>query len=306
MLPSAEDLFLFAVAFVIPCAVIFAFMPRYLGLLHSRGMEATDVLKPGQAKVPSPVGPLLIAAIIVAEIAIYLVHESTIPLVVIEVSLIAGAIGLYDDLRGLGGIVQPLLLTLAAVPLLAEEQVHHSLYAGTLSFPFFGSTGTHFIIFAILIVAAMPVSANAFNMLDSFNGEISGFTSLVSVALVAGVVIEGVGSTSFDYVRVAAALPLAATAICFYYYNRYPARAFDGNTGSLSFGALYAALAIMGGVEIAALVALIPAVLNSYYIIYSVRGLVEHKQMEASPTFLGEDGKLHASEKTKAPTTLVR
>ena len=83
-------------------------------------------------------------------------------------------------------------------------------------------------------------------------------------------------------------------------------RAFDGNSGSLAFGALYAALAIMGGVEIAALVAMVPAVLNSYYILYSMRGLVEHKEMESRPTYLGEDGKLHATDKPKVPTTLVR
>ncbi len=262
--------------------------------------------KPGQTKVPTPAGPLLIAAIVAGEIGIYLVHESTIPLVAIEVSVVAGAVGLYDDLRGLGGIIKPTLVALAAAPLILEEQVHHSLYTGSLAFPIFGSTGTHFIIFALLIVAAMPVSANAFNMLDAFNGEISGFTGLVSVALVAGMVMEGLSSSNFDWVRLAAALPLMAAAFSFYYYNKFPAKAFDGDTGSLAFGALYAALAIMGGVEIAALVALIPAVINSYYILYSAKGLVEHKQMKMRPTYLGTDGKLHATEDAKAPTTLVR
>lgn len=281
-------------------------MPRYMSLLRSWGRVATDVHKPGQTKVPTPAGPLLVAAIVVGELAIYLLHESTIPLVAIEVTLVAGFIGLYDDLKGLGGIVKPALLMLAAVPLLVEEQVHHTLYTGTLSFPVFGATGTHFFIFAVLIVAAMPVSANAFNMLDAFNGEISGFTSLVSLALVVGIAMEGLVTPDFDYIRLASALPLAAAAVSFFYFNRYPARAFDGDTGSLAFGALYAALAIMGGVEIAALVALIPAVLNSYYILYSMRGLVEHKEMESRPTYLGDDGKLHANEGRGAPTTLVR
>lgn len=306
MLPTGTELLTFILAFALPCIVVLVFMPRYLDLLRSRGRLATDVHKPQQTKVPTPAGPLLIAAIIAGEVAIYLVNPSTIPVVAIEVTLIAGAIGIYDDLRGLGGIVKPLLLTLAAVPLLIEEQVHHSLYAAVLNFPLFGATGTHFIIFAILIVAAMPVSANAFNMLDAFNGEISGFTVLVSVALATGVVMEGLATPNFDYIRLAAVLPLAATAVCFYYYNKFPAKAFDGDSGSLTFGALYATLAIMGGVEIASLVALIPAVLNSYYILYSMRGLVEHKQMELRPTYLGKDGKLHATEKAKAPTTLVR
>ena len=79
-----------------------------------------------------------------------------------------------------------------------------------------------------------------------------------------------------------------------------------GTAGASSSAALYAALAIMGGVEIAALVAVIPAVLNSYYILWSVRGFVEHKQMGARPTYRGNDGRLYASEQPGAPTTLAR
>ena len=33
---------------------------------------------------------------------------------------------------------------------------------------------------------------------------------------------------------------------------------------------------------------------------------MEHKHMGLRPTYLGEDGKLHASEQPGAPTTLVR
>ncbi len=306
MLPSVEDLLLFSVAFVVPCVIIFALMPTYIRLLTSRGRLATDVHKKGGEKVPTPAGPLLILAIVVGEAAIYALNESSIPLAAIAVTLVAGVVGLYDDFRGLGGVVKPLLLMLAAVPLILLERVHGSLYNAQLFFPLFGGTGTHYIIFAILIVAAMPVASNAFNMLDAFNGELSGFTALASVALIVAILFRASAFSSFDFIRLAAALPLAATALCFYFYNRYPSRIFDGDSGSLMFGALFATLAIVGGVEIAALVAVIPAVLNSYYIIYSIRGFVEHKRMAARPTFLGEDGMLHASEQPGAPTTLVK
>jgi UDP-N-acetylglucosamine--dolichyl-phosphate N-acetylglucosaminephosphotransferase len=152
----------------------------------------------------------------------------------------------------------------------------------------------------------MPVASNAFNMLDAFNGELSGFTVIATAALLIAIVFRAVSSSSFDYIRLAATLPLAAAALCFYFYNRYPSRIFDGDSGSLMFGALFATLAIMGGVEIAALVAAIPAVLNSYYILSSIRGFVEHKKMAARPTYLGEDGRLHASAAAGAPTTLVK
>jgi len=306
LLPSASDLVASALAFAVPCVVIVALMPRYIDYLHSKGRSAPDVFKTEGTKVATPAGPLLIVALVLGEAAVYLLHESTIPLVVIEVALVAGVVGLYDDLRGLGGVVKPALMILAAAPLILEQQVNQSLYTVQLYFPFFGSTGTHFIIFAILIVAAMPVASNAFNMLDSFNGEISSFTLIAALALIAGILMRGYVTPVFNWDRLAATLPLAAVSLSFYFYNRFPSKIFDGDSGSLMFGATYAALAIMGGVEIAALVAVIPAVLNSYYIIVSVRGFVEHKQMEAGPTYVGDDGKLHASDQPGAPTTLVR
>lgn len=306
MLPSVEDLFLFAVAFAVPCLVIFGLMPGYMRLLTSKGRLANDVHKAEGVNVPTPAGPLLILAIVAGEAGIYLVAESSIPLAAIAVTLVAGSVGFYDDIRGLGGIVKPLLLCLAAAPLIFLEGVHQTLYTAELYFPLFGGTGTHYIIFAILIVAAMPVASNAFNMLDAFNGELAGFTVIAAFALLIAILLRAVSSTSFNYIRLAAALPLAAAALCFYFYNRYPSRIFDGDSGSLTFGALFAALAITGGVEIAALVAAIPAVLNSYYILSSIKGLVEHKKMAARPTYLGEDGKLHASAAAGAPTTLVK
>jgi len=305
LLPSASDLLAFVLAFAVPCVIIFALMPSYGRFLRSRGKTRPDANKPGAEWVPHPAGPLLILALILGEAAVYLVHESTIPVVVTEVVLVAGAVGLYDDLWGLGGVVKPALLMLAAAPLILEQQVNQSLYTAQLYFPFFGSTGTHFIIFAILVVASMPIASNAFNMLDGLNGEISGFTLIVSLALIAGIVMRGAVTSPFNWDRLAATLPLAAVSLTFYRYNRYPAKMFDGDSGSLMFGAAYAALAIMGGVEIAALVAAIPAALNSYYILVSVRGFVEHKKMGARPTYL-EDGLLHASEQQGAPTTLIR
>lgn len=306
MLPTAGDLLVFAVAFAAPFLVVLLAMPRYMRFLVAKGRIASDVHKQPPTKVPTPAGPLLLIALILGELAIYALNESTIPLVVIVVAIVAGAIGLYDDLRGLGGIVKPALTMVAAIPLILAQQVHQTLYNAQLYFPLDNSTGTHYIIFAILVIASMPVASNAFNMMDAFNGELSGFTLIVTFALILGILMRGLSFASFDYLRLAAVLPLTAVALGFYMYNRYPARVFDGDSGSLVFGATYAALAIIGGVEIAAVVAVIPAVINSYYIITSVRGFVEHKRMGARPTYLGEDGRLHASEQAGAPTTLVR
>lgn len=102
------------------------------------------------------------------------------------------------------------------------------------------------------------------------------------------------------------AVPLVAVAIAFHLFNRYPAKVFDGDSGSLSLGAMYGAVAFVGGVELAAVVAVIPAIINSFYILASVKRLVEHREIGTRPTYLGDDGKLHATPLAQAPMTLVR
>ena len=72
------------------------------------------------------------------------------------------------------------------------------------------------------------------------------------------------------------------------------------------FGALFAGLAITGGIEVAAMIAIVPAILNSFYTLSSVRGFVERRKMVSRPTYIGTDGLLHASTEGDAPNTLVR
>jgi UDP-N-acetylglucosamine--dolichyl-phosphate N-acetylglucosaminephosphotransferase len=306
LLPGIGDIIPLVLALALPTAVVFLMMRRYIKFLYSNGKTTNDAHKGGDVRVPTPAGPLLIGAIVVGELVAWVFYGSVVPLVLIVVVIAAGLIGLYDDLRGLGGVVKPALLALVGLFVVVAEHYYPSVYDPTVYFPLFTRTGTHFIIFGLIVIASIPVASNAFNMLDAFNGEISGFTAIVSGALVVAILLRSyaLGDTSAS--TLAVALPLLSVSVAFYYFNRYPSRIFDGDSGSLAFGAMFVILSIVGGVEIAALVALIPAVLNSYYILSSVRGLVERKQMAARPTYLGTDGKLYASPEARAPTTLAR
>ncbi len=306
MLPTASDLLPLILAFGVPAVLVLLLTPRYIRFLKAKGRTTNDAHKGGDVRVPTPAGPLLIASIIAGEVVAWLFYGSVVPLVLVVVTLSAGLIGLYDDLRGLGGATKPALLAMVGFFVVLAEHFYPSVYDPTVYFPLFTRTGTHFIIFGIIVVASIPVASNAFNMLDAFNGEISGFTAIVSGALVIAILLRCYEMQDTSAGTLAIALPLLAVSLSFYYFNRYPSRIFDGDSGSLSFGAMYVIISIVGGVEIAALVALIPAVLNSYYILSSVRGLVERKQMAARPTFLGDDMKLHASLEPRAPTTLAR
>jgi UDP-N-acetylmuramyl pentapeptide phosphotransferase/UDP-N-acetylglucosamine-1-phosphate transferase len=304
--PNPTDFLGASLAFVIPFLIVVALLRPFMGFLAKRGMMVEDVHKLSARKVPSPAGPLLFSALLAGEAIAFVIYRTTLPLVVAAVILIAGLLGLLDDLYVLGGKTKPLLLVIAGVPVLMGELLDSTVYTSRLYFPLFGATGEHFTIYSILVFASMPIVANAFNMMDAFNGEISGFTSLASLALIFGIGLRVFTSQSYSAARLAVAVPLAAVSLGFYLFNRYPSRVFDGDSGALAFGAMYAVLAVTGGVEFAAVIAIVPAILNSFYILSSVRGFVERRKMNARPTHLGDDGLLHASTDPSAPSTLVR
>lgn len=303
---SLAEVGLILLPFVIPLLLVILAMPRFMRYLVSLGRVVDDVHKRPPTKVPLPVGPMLFLGALAGEVLVYIAFGSLVPLVVMGGATVAFVIGLADDLFVLGGKTKPLLLLLAATPLVVSVMFQHGLFESSLTFPLLGPSGEHFSIYALLVIVAFPVVANAFNMMDSFNGQISGFTLLTSLALLFGVILHAISDSTFSLARVASVLPLVAIAAGFFVFNRYPSKAFDGDSGSLMLGTMFASLAITGGVEIAAIIAIVPAILNSFYTLSSVRGFVERRRMAVRPTRLGEDGKMYASLEPSSPNTLIR
>ena len=305
MVSAIEAAAFLSLAFFIPFFFTLGSLPPYLKWLARRGMVSDDAHKSPPTKVPEPAGPVLFLGVLSGELVILLVSHSLLPVALILSTAVAFAIGLADDLYVLGGKTKPLLLILAGVAFAGVVFVKPDLYTPSLFFPLLGDTSPHFIIFTALSVIAFPVVSNAFNMMDAFNGEISWFTFLTSLALLVGIALR-TAFAGFSILRLEATMPLVAVSGVFLMFNRYPAKAFDGDSGALMFGAMFAGLAVTGGVEVAAIVAIVPAILNSFYTLSSVRGFVERRRMKSRPTFLGEDGMMHASGDPGAPTTLVR
>lgn len=93
--------------------------------------------------------------------------------------------------------------------------------------------------------------------------------------------------------------------MAFYAYHRYPSRIFPGDSGALALGAAYGALAIIGQAEIVGIVALLPAIFNTFFYLFSVRGFLEHSKVKERPVEVKE-GLLYSSKDAKAPLTLLR
>jgi UDP-N-acetylglucosamine--dolichyl-phosphate N-acetylglucosaminephosphotransferase len=137
-------------------------------------------------------------------------------------------------------------------------------------------------------------------MMDVMNGSMAGTVGIIS--LMSTVVLFVAGKNELASLSAG----LFAVMLAFYYFNRYPAKVFDGDTGSLAVGAAIAALAVMGGIEAVMMVALIPQIMNAFYGLSSVGRLYERREISNRPTWLLQNGMLQASEERGAPITLAR
>ena len=208
--------------------------------------------------------------------------------------LIAGAIGVVDDLHPLGARTKPLLTALACVPILVL-----GTYVPYAYIPLVGQV-RFTIVYPLLIPVAIAVTSNSINMMDVMNGAMPGTVAIISFTMV--------GLLLWSRQTIAATLAggLLAAMLAYYYFNRFPSKVFGGDTGSLSVGAALGALAIFGRIEAVTVVALIPQIMNAFYGLASVRGLRERREILQRPTKLLDDGLLEASGEKGAPITLAR
>ncbi|MGI0009969.1 MAG: UDP-N-acetylglucosamine-1-phosphate transferase, partial [Nitrosopumilaceae archaeon] len=188
---------------------------------------------------------------------------------------------------------KPLALAASAIPVILV-----GAYDSNLAFPFFGSFKIPALYLA-LIIFIIPITGNTMNSIDVLNGVASGFMTIASFALTISLFIMQ------NYEIAIASLPLGFVSLAFYKYHKFPSKIFPGDSGSITLGAMYGVIAILGHVEIVAAVALLPAVINSFLFLSSVKRIVEHRQIK-NPTALTSDFKLMAITDRDAPVTLVR
>ncbi len=172
-------------------------------------------------------------------------------------------------------------------------------YDSNLAFPLFGEVKIPLLYLAIIFVM-IPVTGNTINSIDVLNGVASGFMIIASFSLTICLFIIQ------NYEIAIASLPLGFVSLAFYKYHKFPSKIFPGDSGALTFGAMYGVIAIVGGIEIIAAIALLPAVINSFLFLSSMKRIVDHRQIKEKPVEITDDFKLKATLEKKAPITLVR
>jgi UDP-N-acetylglucosamine--dolichyl-phosphate N-acetylglucosaminephosphotransferase len=194
----------------------------------------------------------------------------------------------------MGGWFKPITLAIAAIPIIV-----FGAFDSNLAFPLFGTVQIP-LLYLIIIIFMISITGNTINSIDVLNGVASGFMVIASFSLSICLLIIG------NYEIAIVSLPLGFVSLAFYQYHKIPSKIFPGDSGALTFGAMYGAIAIVGGVEILAAIALLPAIINSFLFLSSVKRIVEHRQIKGRPVEHTDDFRLKATDDKTAPVTLVR
>ena len=272
---------------------VYGLTPIFIKALASRNLTVKDVNKKGDVMIPRPGGIPIVIGLVAAEIALYAFFPISEILAVIIVSILGFCVGLVDDRKVMGGWFKPLALAFCATPILLL-----GAYDSNLSFPLFGSVQIPSLYLA-LVVFMIPITGNTINSIDVLNGVASGVVTIASFALAISLFIMQ------NYEIGIASLCLAFASLGFYKYHKFPSRIFPGDSGALVLGSTYGVIAIVGHVEVISAIAILPAVINSFLFLTSVKKIVEHREIK-NPVLHTDDFKLKSTDDKTAPITLVR
>lgn len=172
-------------------------------------------------------------------------------LVMVVISLLFGMIGFLDDYmkfakkQNLGlNAWQKLVLQIIFGILVALYMLKFSGYGSQIWVPFYNDffdLGIMFVPFVVFIMVAM---VNSVNLTDGLDGLSSGVTSLVCICF-------GFLAIKFsEFTTATFAFVTAGACLGFLFHNRYPAKIFMGDTGSMTLGGAVAVMAIMMRAEL--------------------------------------------------------
>ncbi len=150
------------------------------------------------------------------------------------------------------------MLFIGAIPLVITKSGDTSIIL-----PIFGSTDIGIIYTLVFLPLFFNVFCNMTNMLAGYNGLEA---SLGIVTLISYLIVAVILNKTLVIVMI---VPFLASLIAFYLFNKYPAKVFPGDIGTLSIGSVIASSAIISGSELIVIILTVLYIINfSMYFIY--------------------------------------
>ena len=236
------DLITFAVTFVIALVLYPPFI-RALRRLKAGQVIQEELPDSHQKKAGTPTagGVLFVVIGIVAGVLATIAGHSG-ALAAVAGLVAGGLIGFADDrsklrvgTRGIPARLKFPVQVVLAVPVAWLATVQGASHQLLLP-------ATPWLIFPLAVIAIVA-TANAVNLTDGMDGLAGGLSLIAVAALV--LLLRGAPAG-----EKAVAMSLCGGLVAFLVFNRYPARVFMGDTGSLAIGYALAAMAIQQGMLI--------------------------------------------------------
>ncbi len=191
------------------------------------GITGPDMNKEGKPQVASIGGIALFFAFLASSPFLLIGGVDKLVLsCVLGASAIIEILGLVDDLLKLRQVAKAFLPGIAALALLPL-----TTKAEYLVLPFLGKIPLGVFYPTFFVPIGLMGASNLANMLAGYNGLESGLTLLILVALGCKGMIIGKWTSAM------VALTMAACCLGFYLLNRFPAKIFPGDAGTLLMGA---------------------------------------------------------------------
>ncbi len=196
-------------------SVIFTLLAiRRLNIL---GIVSEDLHKKERPKKPKIGGVGIAAAFTISLVAAYFFKDSFVFSIILLAFLAEAAIGVIDDLLQLAPWRKLILASFGAIPLLLLIPLE----------PFI----------IIFLFFAVTIASNWTNMLAGFNGLESGMGVIMLFFLAINTPVQSTQIILFIY---------AAVLLGFLIFNKYPAKIFPGDVGTLPIGTVLVASTLIG------------------------------------------------------------
>jgi len=257
-----NPLFIYFIEAIIAFGITFYIINKYIPGALRKELIGIDVHKVDKPKVANYGGfAIVIGFLFGLGFAFPFVNQTTRLLLLIPAFAIvlAGFVGLIDDLIELSIVKKIILSFICAIPLVITK-----VGLTVINLPFLGHVdlGIFYVILFVPIYFAILV--NMTNMLAGYNGLEVGMGIITTSALAIIFLIQG--NTNMLILLI----PYIATLLAFYIFNRYPAKVFIGDVGTLTIGAILASAAIIGNAESVVLFLCIPYIVHfALYAIYT-------------------------------------
>jgi UDP-N-acetylglucosamine--dolichyl-phosphate N-acetylglucosaminephosphotransferase len=281
-------------AVMLSASIVLVLTPPLIRKMKAGGMIGEDVNKSPRVVVAELGG---ISALFAFSISLSLVvgveklagNVAEPPfLAAISVFFMAAMIGLIDDISNLRQRLKAVAVAFAALPLMLIHLGTSEIVLPTgVTWLFVGPW--HLAYWLILVPIGVTGMANAMNMSAGYNGLETGQMAVISISLLA--VAISLGSPPVSLLVFGAVL---GSVLGLFIFNRFPARVFIGDIGTLGLGAALAAGVILAHIEFFGLIVIAPAfyelVATAYYGMKRKNG--ERKQACRNP-IIAADGTLN-------------